>query len=58
MFQYCMAYIHLKGLGDDDYFGMKLKKDLGDFTISAMVMDDARHGDIMDNASVSLHYNF
>lgn len=46
------------GLGDDDYFGMKLKKDLGDFTISAMVMDDARHGDIMDNASVSLHYNF
>ena len=44
--------------GDEDYFGMKLSKDLGNFTLSAMVMDGARHGDIMDNASIGLHYNF
>jgi len=37
---------------------MKLSKDLGNFTLSAMVMDGARHGDIMDNASIGLHYNF
>lgn len=48
----------LMGVGDDDYFGINLSKDLGDFTLSAMVMDRARHGDIMDNASVALHYNF
>ena len=48
----------LMGVGDDDYFGMELSKDLGNFTLSAMVMDRARHGDIMDNASVALHYNF
>lgn len=46
------------GLADDDYFGINLRKDLGNWTISAMVMDDARHGDVMDNASVGLHYNF
>ena len=44
--------------GDEDHFGMKLSKDLGNFTLSAMVMDGARHGDIMDNASIGLHYNF
>jgi len=48
----------LMGVGDDDYFGINLSKDLGDFTLSAMVMDRARHGDIMDNAAIALHYNF
>ena len=48
----------LMGMSDDDYFGMELSKDLGDFTLSAMVMDRARHGDVMDNASIGLHYNF
>ena len=48
----------LMGVGDDDYFGVELSKDLGNFTLSAMVMDRARHGDIMDNASIALHYNF
>lgn len=51
-------YVSAAGLGDDDYFGINLSKDLGDFTIKAMVMDDARHGDFMDMASVGLHYNF
>tara|TARA_Y100000361_G_C11137338_1_gene332822 strand:- start:787 stop:1425 length:639 start_codon:yes stop_codon:yes gene_type:complete len=46
------------GLADDDYFGINLSKDLGDFTIKAMIMDDARHGDFWDMASIGLHYNF
>ena len=44
--------------GDDDHFMLSVSKDLGNLTLSAMVMDGARHGDVMDNASVGLHYNF
>jgi len=51
-------YVSAAGLNDDDYFGINLSKDVGDFTIKAMVMDDARHGDFFDMASVGLHYNF
>lgn len=43
---------------DKKMYGMKISKDYGQLTLAAMVMDDARHGDVMDNASVSLHYNF
>ena len=51
-------YVSAAGLSDDDYFGINLSKDVGNFTINAMVMDDARHGDFFDMASVGLHYNF
>lgn len=51
---YASAY----ALDDDDYFGINLSKDLGDWTISAMIMDRARHGDWMDNATLGIHYNF
>ncbi len=51
-------YVSAAGLNDDDYFGINLSKDVGNFTINAMVMDDARHGDFFDMASVGLHYNF
>jgi uncharacterized protein (TIGR02001 family) len=44
--------------GMDDHFMVSVSKDLGNLTLSAMVMDGARHGDVMDNASVGLHYNF
>ena len=44
--------------GDDDHFMLSVSKDLGNLTLSAMVMDGARRGDIMDNASIGLHYNF
>ena len=44
--------------GDEDYFGLKMSKDYKNVTLSAMVMDGARHGDVMDMASVGIHYNF
>ena len=43
---------------DEDYFGMKMSKNYGNVKLSAMVMDGARHGDVMDMASVGIHYNF
>jgi len=48
------------GAGDNQkYVGVSLTKDLGkNFSISAMIMDSARHGDMMDNASIGLRYNF
>jgi uncharacterized protein (TIGR02001 family) len=46
------------GKDDTDYFGMKFSKSFNNVELSAMIMDGARHGNVMDNASVGLHYNF
>lgn len=48
------------GAGENEkYLGMKLSKDItSNLSLNLMVMDGARHGKVMDNASVGFQYNF
>lgn len=42
----------------ENVVGMTASKDIGQWGFSLMIMEEARHGDFMDNASFGIHYNF
>ena len=42
----------------ENVVGMTASKDIGQWGFSLMVLEEARHGEFMDNASFGIHYNF
>ena len=42
----------------DNVVGLTASKDVGDWTLSLMLLEESRHGQFMDNASFGVHYNF
>ena len=42
----------------EDVLGFTVSKDVGQMVLSLMVLEESRHGEFMDHASVGLHYRF
>tara|TARA_B100000131_G_scaffold285370_1_gene294606 strand:+ start:497 stop:1120 length:624 start_codon:yes stop_codon:yes gene_type:complete len=42
----------------EDVVGLTISKDVGQWGFSLMVLEEARHGEFMDSASLGFHYNF
>ena len=65
-FGYSLPYISLVdielnyGRFDDgeDVLGFTISKAVNNWNFSLMVLEEARHGEVMDSASFGIHYNF
>ena len=42
----------------EDVVGLTISKDVGQWGFHLMVLEEARHGEFMDSASLGFHYNF